>query len=72
MTGTVGWPGAASGDAAALPSAAINSRRPMLTGMCPSLCEGCLVKRIIARRERAVFTFGKTGKPVLRHNRNDR
>ena len=30
--------------AAAPPSAAINSRRPMLTGMCPSPREGCLVR----------------------------
>src|SRR6202043_3501541 len=35
---------AVSGHVAALPSAAINSRRPMLTGMCPSPREGCLVR----------------------------
>ena len=69
---TVGWPGAASGHAAALPSAAINSRRPMLTGMCPSLCEGCLVRGTIPRHEQAVFTFGRAGMPVLRRNHNDR
>jgi hypothetical protein len=36
---------AANGHATdAPPSAAINSRRPMLTGMCPSLCGCCLVR----------------------------
>ena len=63
---------AASGQATAPPSAAINSRRPMLTGMCPSLCEGCLVRGMIPRREQAVFTFGRAGMPVRRRNCNDR
>ena len=50
---------AASGQAAAAPpSAASKSRRPMVTGMCPSPCEGCLVKGTIPRREHAAFTFG--------------
>ena len=50
---------AVSGHVAALPSAAINSRRSMLTGMCPSLCEGCLVRGTIPRRKQAVFTFAR-------------
>jgi hypothetical protein len=40
--------------------------------MCPSLCEGCLVRGTIPRREQAVFTFGRAGIPLLRRNRNDR
>jgi hypothetical protein len=52
--------------AAALPSAAINFRRPILTGMCPSLCEDCPVRGTITRCEQAVFTFGSAGMPVLR------
>ena len=43
------------------PGAAMNSRRPMLTGMCPSLCEGRLGKATIPRGEHAVSTFGEGG-----------
>ena len=62
---------APSGQAAALPSTAINSRRPMLTGMVPLSARGLPRERNIPRRERAVFTFGRTGMPVVRRNRND-
>jgi hypothetical protein len=48
------------------------ARRPIATGTYPSLCEGCLLKGTIPRREQAVFTFGRTGMSVLRRNRNDR
>jgi hypothetical protein len=44
----------------------------MATGMYLSLCEGCLLKGTIPRREQAVFTFRRAGMPVLRRNRNDR
>jgi hypothetical protein len=41
-------------------------------GIFPSLCEGCLVRGRIPRRDQAVFTFGRAGMPVLRPNFNDR
>jgi hypothetical protein len=64
---------AASGHAAAPLSAATNSRRPMLTGMVPLSARGrCLVRGTIPRREQAVFTFGRTGMPVVRRNCTDR
>jgi len=46
---------AASGHAAAPPSAASNSRRPMVTVIRPSRAR--CVKETIPRHERAVFTF---------------
>ena len=50
---------AASGHAAAPPSAASNSRRPMVTVMRPSRAR--CVKGTIPRHERAVFTFKEAG-----------
>jgi hypothetical protein len=44
----------------------------MATGMYLSLCEGCLLRETIPRREQAVFTAGRARTPVLRCNCNDR
>ena len=49
---------APSGHAAAPPSAAISSRRPIVTGMWPSRARAALVKGTISHRKRAVFTLG--------------
>jgi hypothetical protein len=49
-----------------------SATRLMATGMYLCLCEGCLLKGTIPRREQAVFTFRRAGMPVLRRNRNDR
>src|ERR1700730_554424 len=55
---------AASGhEAAAPPSAASNSRRPMVTVIRPSRAR--CVKATIPRHRRAVFTFGRAGTPLL-------
>ena len=54
---------AASGHAAALPSAASNSRRPMVTVIRPSRAR--CVNGTIPRRERPVFTFKEGRMPVL-------
>jgi hypothetical protein len=39
--------------------------------MVPLSARGLPRERNIPRRERAVFTFGRTGMPVVRRNRND-
>src|SRR5258708_26701129 len=54
---------AASGHATAPPSAASNSRRPMMTVIRPSRAR--CVKATIPRHRRAVFTFGRAGTPLL-------
>src|SRR5260370_544221 len=51
------------GHAAAPPSAASNSRRPMVTVIRPSRAR--CVKATIPRHRRAVFTFGRAGTPLL-------
>jgi len=62
---------AMSGQATALPSAAINSRRPIMAGMYPSRARAAYVKGTIACRERAVFTFGWRGRGIFDLGRND-
>src|SRR5262249_30680618 len=60
---------AASGHAAAPPSAASNSRRPMVTVIRPSRAR-CVEGRI-ARRERAVFTFAEGWTAALAAQQKD-
>ena len=50
-----------------------NARRPMVTGMCPSPCEGCPVKTTIPRREQyGLYVRGGRSARASRHGDNVR